>query len=175
MTRAVRFHAIIAVCFAILCAPPVADSAEIVPFESTNQNPLVQIYGLPGTGNAALLPQGRTEVGLNVALSSNYAVNENSREDILLDGETTRFTVAARYGLLPRLEIGVKIPYISHSGGFLDGFIESYHSAFGFPNGGREQAPKNRLLYRYRRDGVEKIRIASSGSGVGDEIGRAHV
>ena len=116
--------------------PLVAAAAEIVPFESTNQSPLVQIYGLPGTGNAVLLPQGRTEVGLNVALSNNYTVNENSREHIILDGETTRFTVAARYGLFPRMEIGVKIPYISHNGGFLDGFIESYHGIFGFPNGG---------------------------------------
>jgi hypothetical protein len=168
MTRTAGFRAIVAVCFTILFFPPVAAAAEIVPFESTNQSPLIQIYGLPGTGNAVLLPQGRMEVGLNVALSSNYAANENSRERILLDGETTRYTVAARYGLLPRLELGFKIPYISHNAGFLDGFIEGYHGAFGFPNGGRDQAPQNRLLYRYRRDGVEKIRIDSSGSGIGD-------
>ncbi len=168
MTRTAGFRAIVAVCLTILFLPLVAAAAEIVPFESTNQSPLVQIYGLPGTGNAVLLPQGRTEVGLNVALSNNYTVNENSREHIILDGETTRFTVAARYGLFPRMEIGVKIPYISHNGGFLDGFIESYHGIFGFPNGGRDQAPQNRLLYRYRRDGVEKIRIDSSGSGIGD-------
>jgi hypothetical protein len=168
MTRTAGFHATLLICFTILLLPFVAAAAEIVPFESTNQSPLVQIYGLPGSGNAMLLPQGRTEVGLNVALSSNYAVNDNPREQIILDGETTRSTVAARYGLFPRLEIGVRIPYISHSGGFLDGFIENYHGAFGFPNAGREQAPKNRLLYRYRRDGVEKIRIDSSGSGIGD-------
>jgi Protein of unknown function (DUF3187) len=168
MTIAVGFHAIVAVFFTILLFPPVAAAAEIVPFDSTNQSPLVQIYGLPGTGNAVLLPQGRTEVGLNVAISNNYADHENSREHIILDGETTRFTVAARYGLFPHLELGVKIPYISHSGGFLDGFIESYHGIFGFPNGGRDLAPRNRLLYRYQRDGVEKIRIDSSGSGIGD-------
>ncbi|MCG2740566.1 MAG: DUF3187 family protein [Syntrophaceae bacterium] len=168
MTRTAGFHTIAAVCFTILFAPSAAAATEIVPFESTNQSPLVQIYGLPGAGNAVVLPRGRTEVGLNVALSNNYAVNENSREDIILDGETTRFTVAARYGLFPGLEVGVKIPYISHSGGFLDGFIENYHGAFGFPNAGRDQAPQNRFLYRYRRDGVEKLRIDSSGSGIGD-------
>lgn len=168
MTRTSGFHAIVAACFTILLLPLVVAAAEIVPFDSSNQSPLVQIYGLPGTGNAVLLPQGRTEVGLNVALSSNYAVNEDSQERITLDGETTRFTVTARYGLLPRLEIGVKIPYISHSGGFLDNFIEGYHSTFGFPNGGRDQAPQNRLLYRYRRDGIDKIRVDSSGSGIGD-------
>lgn len=167
MTRTTGFHAIVAVCFAILFLPSVA-AAEIVPFDSTNESPLVRIYGLPGTGNALVLPRGRTEVGLNMALSNSYAVNENAREDIIMDGETTRFTVAARYGLFPGLEVGVKIPYISHNGGFLDGFIESCHGAFGFPNAGRDQSPKKRLLYRYRRDGVEKIRIDSSGSGIGD-------
>jgi len=168
MTRISGFRAIAILCFILLLAPSFAAAAEIVPFDSTNQSPLVQIYGLPGMGNAVLLPQGRTEVGLNMALSSNYAVHENSREQIILDGETTRFTVAARYGLFPGLELGLKIPYISHNRGFLDGFIESYHGAFGFPNGGRDQAPQNRLLYRYRRDGVDKIRIDSSGSGIGD-------
>jgi hypothetical protein len=168
MTRISVLLAIAVLCFTLPLAPSLGAAAEIVPFESTNQSPLVRIYGLPGTGNAAVLPQGRTEVGLNVALSNNYTVNENSREHIILDGETTRLTVAARYGLFPRLELGVKIPYVSHSGGFLDGFIESYHGAFGFPNGGRDQAPQKRLLYRYQRDGVEKIRIDSSGSGIGD-------
>ena len=168
MKRTVGFPAIAAFCFAILFFPPVAAAAQIVPFDSTNQSPLIRIYGLPGTGNAVLLPQGGMEVGLDVALSNNYTDHENARERIILDGETTRFTVAARYGLLPRMELGVKIPYIRHNGGFLDGFIESYHGAFGFPNGGRDQAPRDRLLYRYQRDGVEKIRVDSSGSGIGD-------
>lgn len=168
MMKAAGFHAITAVCIVMLFFPPVAAATEIVPFESTNQSPLVQIYGLPGTGNGGLLPQGRTEMRMQVALASNYADRENSRERVILDGETTRFTLAARYGLLPRMEIGIKIPYISHSGGFLDGFLEGYHGLFGFPNGGRDQAPKNRLRYRYRYDGVDKIRIDSSGSGIGD-------
>ncbi len=95
------------------------------------------IFGLPGPGNFLPLASGRTEIGLNVALSSNYSVNDNAREAIILDGETTRFTLAARHALSPRLEVGVKIPYLIQGGGFLDAFIESYHSTFGFPQGGR--------------------------------------
>jgi len=145
-----------------------ASSLEIVPFDSINQSPLVSIYGLPGAGNFLLLAPGRTEVGMNVALSSNYAVDKNLREQITIDGETTRFTFAARHGLLPRLEVGVAIPYIIHGGGFLDGFIESFHSAFGFSQGGRDQTPRNHFLYRYRRDGIDKVRVDSSGFGIGD-------
>lgn len=157
-----------AACVIGLMTSAVVSAMEIVPFDSTNQNPLVQIYGLPGAGNALLLPEGRTEVGLNAVLSSNYAVDDYPREYIILDGETTRFTLMARYGLLPRLEVGVKIPYIGHGGGFLDSFIEGFHSAFGLPQGGRDQAPRNRLRYRYRRNGADKVRVDNSNSGIGD-------
>jgi len=100
--------------------------------------------------------------------SSNYVEDSNSREQILLDGETTRMTLGGRYGLSKSVELGVEIPYIVHSGGFLDGFIINYHDSFGFPQGGRDQAPRNRLLYRYSLDGVEKLKIDSSGNGLGD-------
>ena len=155
-------------CVIGLMTSAVVSAMEIIPFDSANQNPLVQIYGLPGAGNALLLPEGRTEVGLNAVVSSNYAVDDYPREYIILDGETTRFTLMARHGLLPRLEVGVKIPYISHGGGFLDSFIEDFHSAFGLPQGGRDQAPRNRLLYRYQRNGADKVRVDNSGSGIGD-------
>jgi hypothetical protein len=157
---------------AVLClttfAVPDAPALDIVPFDSINQSPLVQIYGLPGAGNFRLLAPGQTEVGMNMALSSNHAVDSNARESIVLDGETTRFTFVARHAFSPRLEAGIRIPFLIQGGGFLDGFIESYHSAFGFPQGGRDQAPRNRLLYRYQRNGIESLRLDSSASGMGD-------
>jgi len=100
--------------------------------------------------------------------ASNYVDDSNAEEQLVLDGETTRITLSGRYGLSQNIELGVTIPYISHSGGFLDNFIIHYHELFGFPQGGREQAPRNRLLYRYSRDGSEKMRIDSSENGLGD-------
>lgn len=158
---------------ALLCLigffkPNSAFSEEITPFDSFNQNPFISIFGLPGPGNFLLLPSGHTETGMDIILSSNYAVDENAREKIVIDGETTRFTFTARHSVSPRMEVGMKVPYIINGGGFLDSFIEGYHSTFGFPQGGRDQAPRNRLLYRYSRDGSEKVRLDSSGSGIGD-------
>jgi hypothetical protein len=141
---------------------------DLVPFRAKNQSPLIQIYGLPAAGNAVLLPPGRKEVGLTLDHSSNYVLEQDAREKILLDGETTRLTLGGLYGFTQRLELGIEIPYISHSGGFLDGFIIDYHDLFGFPQGGRDQAPRNRLLYQYSRDGAEKLKIDRSGGGLGD-------
>jgi hypothetical protein len=148
--------------------PADAAASEMAPFASVNQSPLVSIFGLPGVGNFFLLEPGQTEIGLNTVLSSNYTKNDTAREAIILDGETARYGFSVRYGLAPRFEIGVKIPYITQGGGFLDGAIDSYHRTFGFPQGGRDLAPRNRLLYHYRRDGIDRILVDASGSGVGD-------
>ena len=168
MVKKIYLSALAAICLLLGIMSSPAAANEMTPFDSLNQSPLVSIFGLPGAGNFFLLEPGRTEFGLNSVLSSNYTKNDNARESIILDGETTRFTLRMRHGLAPRFEIGLKIPYITQSGGFLDGAIESYHNAFGFPQGGRDLAPRNRLLYYYRRDGVDRLRFDTSGSGVGD-------
>ena len=110
----------IAFCLIGLIRPVDACSSEMAPFASVNQSPLVSIFGLPGPGNFLLMEPGRTELGLNTVLSSNYTKNDNARESIILDGETTRFTLMVRHGLAPRFEVGVKMPYIIQGGGFLD-------------------------------------------------------
>jgi len=143
-------------------------AVEITPFPSTNQSPFIQIFGLPGPGEAFILPPGQTEVSLEIIHSSNYATDITSREEIVIDGETTRLNFKARAGLMRQLEVGIKVPFVSHSGGFLDSFIDDYHRTFGLPRGGREDAPKNRLLYLYRRDGVDLFRLTDSSSGLGD-------
>jgi hypothetical protein len=143
-------------------------AAEITPFYTQNQSPLIQNFGLPSIGEASLLGPGKADARFIVDLANNYVEDQNPRESILLDGESTRLSLDARYGIKRDWEIGVVIPYVIQSGGFLDGFIENYHSTFGFPQGGREQAPRNRLLYRYVKDGQERLKVSDSSSGLGD-------
>lgn len=145
-----------------------AGDMEITPFSSSNQSPLVQIYGLPRESGAEIASSGRLTIGLSQDLSSNYTVSNNAREEIALDGETYRTTLYARYGLIQRWDVGVEIPYIVQGGGFLDSFIIDWHKAFGLPQGGRESAPKDRIGYRYRKDGVQKLKMDHAGSGIGD-------
>jgi len=156
--------------FSLLCSTGLATAAdmEITPFQTANQSPLVQIYGLPHDTGADITAPGTFRFSLNQDLSSNYTVNSNSREQITLDGETYRLAFVARYGIAPRWEAGVEIPYLVQGGGFLDSFVVDWHNTFGLPQGGRDSAPKNRLSYSYRKDGIQKLRMDHAGSGIGD-------
>jgi hypothetical protein len=151
----------------LLCPSP-AQAVDITPFDTKNQSPIVQIYGLPGAGNAVLLSPGQREFRMALDYSSNYVDDAKTREHIVLDGETARITLGGRYGLSEGVECGVEIPYVIHGGGFLDSFIIHYHDFFGFPQGGRDQAPRNRIRYLYTRDGTEKMNVESSSNGLGD-------
>jgi hypothetical protein len=161
---------VLAVLIAFSVRPGAAHAFDIVPFNTRNQSPFSQIFGLPAAGSAVLTPRGHGEFHVTLDHASNFVNEETPAEQILLDGETTRLTLGGRYGLARNMEIGVGIPTVYHSGGFLDGFIISYHDLFGFPQGGRDQAPRNRLLYEYRRNGVYKVRVDSSGGGLGDVV-----
>ncbi len=150
-------------------APGLAADMEITPFRTVNQSPLVQIFGLPVESSATIAPAGRLRLGLSMDVANDFAVKSTANERVTLDGESYRWLLAAHYGISDRFEAGIEIPYVLYGGGFLDGFISDWHSTFGFRQGGRDTAPKNRLLFNYQKNGVQKLNMTHSGSGgIGD-------
>jgi Protein of unknown function (DUF3187) len=145
-----------------------ASDVEITPFRTTNQSPLVVIHALPADSSSTITSKGRFSTAFTFDLASNYTFRSLSNESILLDGESYRWTLSTRYGLIDRMEIGLDIPYMLYGGGVLDSFIVGWHDAFGLPQGGRKNAPKNRLRYSYSKDGAQKLLIDQSGNGIGD-------
>ncbi len=168
MKRARNFLLIQFFWLGLLLLPGFLGAAEITPFYTQNQSPVIQIFGLPSIGNPHIIPPKKTDVRLILDLASNFVEDQNPKESILLDGESARFTVDARYGISHQWEAGIAVPYIFQSGGFLDDFIIDYHNTFGFPQGGRDQAPRNRILYRYVRHGREILKIDQASNGMGD-------
>lgn len=154
----------------ILCSAGVtfATDMEITSFRSFNQSPLVQIYGLPRDTAADIVPPKKLHIALSQDYTSNYTAHSTAREQITLDGETYRLAMATRYGIAPGVEVGLEIPYISQRGGFFDDFIIDWHDTFGMSQGGRDQAPTNRVNYGYRKDGVQKLQMNQGDSGLGD-------
>lgn len=59
------------------------------------------------------------------------------------DAETTRLDVTWAIGLRGGWELGAQVPVLSHSGGWLDPGISSFHDATGISDAGRDQAPVN--------------------------------
>lgn len=152
----------------LLCIPRAGHPFDIIPFHTQNQNPVVQIFGLPAISDSRILPAGSKELTLILDIANNYVDDSTRNERITLDGETYRLDLVGRFGIGSRLELGFEIPYIFQSGGSLDGFIENYHSTLGLPQGGRDQAPKGRLLFNYQRNGANLFRVDQSNSGIGD-------
>lgn len=157
----------------VICLFPLTSKAanfEITPFNTVNQSPLLQIYALSRDNGSDIVPSGKLNIQVSHDLSSNYShsINRNSREVIILDSEVNRTVFSIRYGITPRFESGIEIPYISQDGGFLDSFIINWHNTFSLPQGGRDIAPGNRLNYSYLKNGVQKLKIDHAASGIGD-------
>jgi hypothetical protein len=152
---------------ALLSSVNTSHAAEIIPFYTSNQSPIVQIFGLPSAENARLTPKGRLFAQLGFSAASNFAVDDSNNEEITLDGETYRTTLALRYGIGKRFEVGIDIPFVAESGGFMDDFVEGFHDVFGISQNGRDEFD-NRLLYRYSKEGDVGLDISHSNGGFGD-------
>lgn len=138
------------------------------PLYSFNQSPLVQIFGLPALGDSMVLAPDQADLALRWQIANNFAGNSSNSESVYLDGETRRLTLAWKQGLAGGLEWGYELPYVTHGGGFLDKTIETWHDNLGLPQGGRTDTPRNRIEFRYTRDGVNLIDLTRSVSGWGD-------
>ena len=150
---------------------PPAQAVEIAPFNIQNQSPLVMIYGLPSIGEASLVPAGKVDGRFTLDFANNFieiSKNTPQGEELVLDGESTQATLDIRYGVAQRMELGIQIPYVTVNGGFLDSFIERFHSATGAGQGLRPLEPRNRFLYYYEKDGKMQFYRNSSLEGLGD-------
>ena len=68
-----------------------------------------------------------------------------NRNYIASDYEVYAAELGIAYNILNELQFGANFRFFSFSGGFLDPFIESFHSLFGFPSGGREFLEQKRI------------------------------
>ncbi|MEM6708690.1 MAG: DUF3187 family protein [Pseudomonadota bacterium] len=153
---------------ALACTPQAhAEPNPTAPLAVRNLAPFSGLYGVPrmrGAGSAQ---------GVSVALDqvSNFSSSNDGATQIFQDGETSvlRLT-AARAFADERIDVGVELPWVRHSGGELDRYIDGFHRAFGLPEGGRENAPRNQLDLLLRVAGETEVRRQDSGGGLGDTV-----
>ena len=143
-------------------------TSAVRPLYSFNQSPLIQIYGLPTLGEARLLAAGKATLALQLQIANNFTGAKSSSEYLILDGETHRLTLNWRQGFSGGREWGFELPYVSHTGGFLDSYIERFHDTSNLPQGGRTNIARHQVNYRYSRDGVDLVNVNRAVKGLGD-------
>lgn len=138
------------------------------PFTAPNQSPLA-LSLVPFTpSGAALDPVGSSRLTLVAAYSSIFVRQSSSAANLDLDMELGYLSLGYAYTLHPRLRLGLELPAAFYWGGFLDGFIESYHRALGLPNGGRENAPQDQVRYDLSSRGKRIVSQDGATQAVGD-------
>lgn len=151
---------------AFLASGAAAASATI---DVRHGGPVTGLFGIPSPGE--LLPLAADErYRFDFLLQgSSHSIRDSAGgEELLLDGETWRSALRLRARLGERLEVGVELPWIRHTGGRLDRLIDEWHALFGLPDGIRDERPRNTLRYAYLTDGGTALDYAESGGGVGD-------
>ncbi|KPV39558.1 hypothetical protein AN478_10460 [Thiohalorhabdus denitrificans] len=132
-------------------------------------SPVQQVYGLPRDTEPVGAPEGGLRLRLDLDRASHDVLEGGARSGVLFDGETQRTTLSVS-GPLPRRlgEWTLEVPHVAHSGGFLDGTLDIWHSALGLPEGNRGRRPTDELLYVVVEDRETLLRRDSSASGLGD-------
>ena len=134
-----------------------------------NQGTLARSFALPIIGESVVSGRGQFTRSFDYDLTTEYYADNNASENLVVDGETSMFTLGARYGIGHNLELSARVPVLVVGGGFMDHFIEQWHKTFGLPNGGREYAARDQRQYRYVRNGVTVLdEQGGSGTSLGD-------
>jgi hypothetical protein len=101
------------------------------------------------------LPEGVREVAIEATsqmLRPDLERSGDGRSFARLDGEAWQVTVD--WGMQAgSSRVNVRARLASRSGGIADQAMWNWHQMFNLPQGGREDAPKNRLVYHLERDG----------------------
>jgi hypothetical protein len=134
------------------------------PFRVKNQFPLFLHLDTPILEKAAQ----EDSISLSLHYSSVFMKKNSSDWLVDLDLESAELNISYKKNLPGLIELGFEVPLLGFSPGILDQPLESYHSAFGFPDYGRSRFPKNEFHYRLFRKGKLLVEGESGKVGLGD-------
>jgi hypothetical protein len=141
-----------------------ASSAFDGPLQVKNQFPLFLHANAPYLETASI----ENSFSASISHSSVYLVRNSPVWDAGIDMEISELSLSLRKNIRDFVELGVYLPILSFHSGFMDGFLNSYHNAFGFSDYGRSERPENEFLYEMKRGGKLVVKGESGRTGIGD-------
>jgi hypothetical protein len=131
------------------------------PLLTRTQNPLYLLFVATPWESPHTLNRGQFETTLNTTFSNIFEYDQTGNTKLTLDMELWRTTVDVTYGLADNIDVKIEIPVISTAGGFLDSFIQWYHTTLGVPNGGRQLVANGQFTYTLSQNGTTLINYNS--------------
>ena len=150
-------------------------TASAEPFLTQDQNPFSLIHGQPQPISALLPEAGKTRWSLGLDITNTLNFETTPQESLTLDFESYHLRLSFLHSLNDSWALLLDIPYVDRGGGFLDGPIDSWHSAFGLPQANRPNVPDGKFQIKYINNGVTEYDLGTSVEGLGDlQIGLGH-
>ena len=155
----------------LMCCPWQAFAKEYVAvadaFPLRNHNPFLQVFGLPKFQTAELVRPDRFDFAVSYDITNDADDADDPSGELVIDGETQTLSLSLRHRVFERMELGIDVPYVSHSGGTLDSLIKGWHNLLGYSNSMRD-GPTDQIQHSFTQDGTTYYELASPASGVGD-------
>lgn len=139
------------------------------PLRLVNQQPLQLLFLQPFPDMAQPVQEGHAVGHLNVALS-NTLVFQRRQFTANLDLEMVRAVLDLRYGILPRLEAGVEVPFLFTYSGILDNFVEGVEEVLGGQRILRTFQAAGAFTYDVSRGDRQFIQGREDAVGLGDVV-----
>lgn len=141
------------------------------PLPVRTQNPLYLRFISMPLEKTTPTPKGEFVLSLETTFSNLFERNiPATGTGVDMDMELVRTAFKTNYGLFKNMTLGMELPFLSFSGGFLDSFIQGYHNAFGFPNAGRQNVDNGRFSYQLFEDGVSFYQTDQAVFRLGDVV-----
>lgn len=159
-----RYFVLIPVLVFLLLPGPAAGFTFEGPLQVRNQFPIF----LPA--NQHYFEKASTEKSLSLSLShsSVYVIEDSAQWSARLDIELTELNIRFKKDIPGIFEIGLDIPVLRATGGFMDRPLAWYHRASGFGDYGRTERPQNHFLYDIKKDGMPLIEGNNDKTGFSD-------
>ncbi|MBI5847698.1 MAG: DUF3187 family protein [Nitrospirae bacterium] len=134
------------------------------PLRVKNQFPLFMHLDSPCFESAATVNSFST----TLFYSSVFMNRQSAQWKAQLDMEIAELNLRYTRQISNLVELGVEVPILALTSGFMDPFLNTFHSTFGFADYGRQSRPGNSFLYQVQRRGSVIIRGEDNGIGLGD-------
>ena len=134
------------------------------PLQVRNQFPIFLPLDPPYLESAAV----RDSATVALTHSSVYVVVTASPWTVNMDLELTELNIRLKKTLGKRTELGLDIPFLRPTEGFLDRPLANFHDALGTGDYGRHERPDNEFLYELLYQGRPVIIPESDKAGIGD-------
>lgn len=142
------------------------------PIPIVNQAPIQLLFLQPIPDRAETYPQGRYSLSLNTAITNTLLWGKSENYYGYLDMEMIRTCLDLKYGITSGFEIGMSVPFIYGSGGFMDRGISEFEELL---NNVRDLRRKEKqygradsYTYSVKKNNMAFIEGKKNSAGLGD-------